>query len=267
MDYEASVRLSVFFGILMLMALLEILAPRRKRNFSRKKRWPANLGIVVINTILARLLIPTTAIGLAAYAQANGWGLFHFLPRSLWLTVPLSVIILDFVVYLQHILFHAVPALWRLHRMHHIDLDFDFTTGNRFHPVEILLSMAIKLTVIAALGAPPLGVLIFEVLLNACASFNHSNVLIPLHLDRILRWLVVTPDMHRVHHSVEEDETNSNFGFNLPWWDRLCGTYLAQPRMGHQQMEIGVRIFRDPGQCLSLPKMLKSPFSRNANAR
>jgi len=263
MNPETLIRLSLFVGMLVLMAFWERLAPRRKRIFSRWKRWPANLGIVVLNTLLVRLLIPITAIGLTSVVQANGWGLFHFLPQSLWITVPLTMIIMDFIIYLQHILFHAVPLLWRFHRMHHIDLEFDFTTGNRFHPVEIFLSMAIKLSVIAALGAPPLGILFFEILLNACATFNHSNVFIPLRFDAVLRWIVVTPDMHRVHHSIERDETNSNFGFNLPWWDHLCGTYRAQPRNGHEEMQIGQQTIHDPAQCLSLPGMLLTPFTKN----
>jgi sterol desaturase/sphingolipid hydroxylase (fatty acid hydroxylase superfamily) len=173
--------------------------------------------------------------------------------------VVLSVVILDLAIYLQHVLFHAVPALWRLHRMHHADLEFDVSTGLRFHPVEILLSTVIKLAVVAALGAPALAVVIFEVLLNATSMFNHSNVRVPLGIDRMLRWLVVTPDMHRVHHSITPRETNSNFGFNLPWWDRLFGTYRAQPQAGHEAMTIGIEQFRDVRE-LRLDRMLLQPF-------
>ncbi len=260
MSHEALIRLSVFFGMLAVMALWEVLAPRRKRTFSRKQRWPANLGIVALNTFLVRVLLPTTGLGLAAFAQARGWGLFNLRLASLWITVPLTILVMDFVIYLQHVLFHAVPLFWRFHRVHHTDPEFDFTTGNRFHPIEIFISMGIKFAVIAALGAPPAGVLVFEILLNACATFNHANAFLPLRVDRVLRWLVVTPDMHRVHHSIEKDETNSNFGFNLPWWDRLFGTYRAHPRKGHLDMTIGLETPRDPEQCLSLPRMLRFPF-------
>ena len=176
-----------------------------------------------------------TAVGLALLVEARRWGLFHAFGVPAWVAIPLAVILLDLAIYLQHVLFHAVPALWRLHRMHHADLEFDVTTGTRFHPIEILLSMVIKLgVVIAALGTPAVAVLIFEVLLNATSMFNHGNVRMPERLDRVLRWIVVTPDMHRVHHSIEVRETNSNFGFNLPWWDRLFGTYRDQPEAGHR---------------------------------
>jgi sterol desaturase/sphingolipid hydroxylase (fatty acid hydroxylase superfamily) len=195
----------------------------------------------------------------ALLAQSHGWGVFRALVVPVWLAVITSVILLDLAIYLQHALFHAVPVLWRLHRMHHADLEIDVTTGVRFHPLEILLSMAIKLGVVAALGAPAVAVLIFEVLLNATSMFNHGNVGLPQRLDRVLRWLVVTPDMHRVHHSVVPRETNSNFGFNLPWWDRLCGTYRAQPAAGHQAMTIGIEQFRDPGE-LRLDRMLLQPL-------
>ena len=180
-----------------------------------------------------------------------------------WVGVVASVVLLDLAIYFQHVLFHAVPVLWRLHRMHHADLDFDVTTGLRFHPIEILLSMVIKLAVVAALGAPALAVLIFEVLLNATSMFNHGNVRIPAGLDRVLRWVVVTPDMHRVHHSILSRETNSNFGFNLPWWDRLFGTYRAQPAAGHEGMTIGIEQFRDPRE-LRLDRMLLQPFRGDA---
>lgn len=222
-------------------------------------RWPGNLGVVVLDTVLVRILFPTTAVGLALLAEAKGFGLFNVWPVASWIAIVVSVVILDLVIYLQHVLFHAVPALWRLHRMHHADLEFDLTTGARFHPIEILLSMVIKLTVIGALGAPAVSVLIFEVLLNATAMFNHSNVRLPGPIDRILRWLVVTPDMHRVHHSVVVRETNSNFGFNLPWWDRLFGTYRAEPAAGHEGMIIGVDEIRDPVE-QRLDRMLTQPF-------
>src|SRR5215813_3533554 len=221
------IRLFAFAAVFAAMAAWEMLAPRRELKLARGSRWPSNIGIVLVDTALVRLAYPTTAVGLALIAEARGWGLCQALELPIWASVPLVVAALDLAIFLQHVLFHAVPALWRLHRMHHADLEIDVTTGARFHPIEILLSMGLKLGVVAALGAPPLAVLIFEVLLNATAMFNHSNVCMPARLDRVLRWIVVTPDMHRVHHSVRSRETNSNFGFNLPWWDRLLGTYRA----------------------------------------
>jgi sterol desaturase/sphingolipid hydroxylase (fatty acid hydroxylase superfamily) len=257
--YEPYIRLGAFSGVFVVMAIWELTAPRRQQAIGRGWRWPNNLGIVVVDTLLVRVLYPITAVGLALVAEERGFGLFNVIALPAWAGVLASVVILDLTIYLQHVLFHAVPALWRLHRMHHADLEFDVTTGLRFHPIEILLSMAIKLTVVAALGAPAVSVLIFEVLLNATAMFNHSNVRIPLGLDRVLRWLVVTPDMHRVHHSILARETNSNFGFNLPWWDRLFGTYRAQPAAGHDAMTIGIEQFRDARE-LGLDRMLLQPF-------
>ena len=259
LDMEPAIRLGVFLGVFAIMAGWEALVPRRARSVSRWIRWPSNLGIVAVNTLLLRVLIPTAAVGLALTGEARGWGLLNALALPYWLSVVLAVVLLDLAIYLQHVMFHAVPALWRLHRMHHADLDFDVTTGARFHPIEILLSMALKLGVVAALGAPALAVLVFEVLLNATAMFNHANARLPERLDRVLRWIVVTPDMHRVHHSVVPRETNSNFGFNLPWWDRLLGTYRAQPAAGHTAMTIGLEQFRDQGD-LRLDRMLVQPF-------
>ena len=256
---ELAIRLGFFLGIFAVMALWEVLMPRRRRAVSRWVRWPSNLGVVALNTVLLRVLTPTAAVGLALLAGERGWGLFNIAAVPYGLAVPLSVVLLDLAIYLQHIMFHAVPALWRLHRMHHADLDFDVTTGARFHPIEILLSMAIKLVVVAALGPPAFAVLIFEVLLNGTAMFNHGNVRIPPGIDRVLRWFVVTPEMHRVHHSVIPRETNSNFGFNLPWWDRLLGTYRAQPADGHEGMTIGIAQFRTPRD-LWLDLMLVQPF-------
>lgn len=259
LPHETALRLGGFAGIFAAMALWELLAPRRRQAFGRGRRWPSNIGVVALDTLLVRLLFPITAVGVALLAEAQGWGLFHALNAPAWLAIIASVILLDLAIYLQHVLFHAVPVLWRLHRMHHADLDFDVTTGARFHPIEILLSMGIKLGVVAALGAPAVAVLIFELLLNATSMFNHGNVRLPERFDRLLRWLVVTPDMHRVHHSVMPRETNSNFGFNLPWWDRLFGTYRAQPAAGHEQMTIGIEQFRDPRE-LRLDRMLLQPF-------
>jgi sterol desaturase/sphingolipid hydroxylase (fatty acid hydroxylase superfamily) len=259
LSYEPLVRFSVFVSIFAAMAAWEFLAPRRGQKIGRGLRWPSNIGVVVLDTVLVRLLFPVTAVGLALATEAQGWGLFHAINLPVWASTLLAVAALDFAIYLQHVLFHAVPALWHLHRMHHADQDIDVTTGTRFHPIEILLSMGIKLGVVAALGAPALAVLTFEVLLNATSLFNHSNVQMPVWLDRILRWIVVTPDMHRVHHSIVVRETNSNFGFNLPWWDRLFGTYRDQPAAGHEAMTIGIEQFRDPAE-QRLDRMLTQPF-------
>ncbi|MBI3707501.1 MAG: sterol desaturase family protein [Proteobacteria bacterium] len=259
LTHESAIRLGAFASIFGAMALWELLAPRRGQAIRRIKRWPSNVGIVALDTLLVRLVFPTAAVGVALSAETNGWGLFHAMKAPTWLAVIASVILLDLAIYLQHVLFHAVPVLWRLHRMHHADLEFDVTTGVRFHPLEILLSMAIKLGVVAALGTPPVAVLIFEMLLNATSMFNHGNVNLPQRLDRVLRRFVVTPDMHRVHHSVVPRETNSNFGFNQPWWDRLFGTYRAEPAAGHEGITVGIGQFRDARE-LRLDRMLLQPF-------
>lgn len=255
---EPQLRLIVFLGVLVAMAVWELAAPRRRREIPRVIRWTNNLGLVVIDTIVLRLSFPILAVGLAVIAQDRGWGLFNIIEAPGWVAVLVSIVVLDLVIYLQHVMFHAVPALWRLHRMHHADLEFDVTTGLRFHPIEILLSMVIKLAVVMALGPPAVAVLMFEVLLNATAIFNHSNIRLPMLLDRFLRLIVVTPDMHRVHHSIIPEETNSNFGFSLPWWDWLLGTYKAQPKAGHEEMSIGIEQFRTTRD-LWLDRMLVQP--------
>lgn len=264
LENEPTIRLGFFLGILVVMAIWELAAPRRRIEIPRVIRWTNNLGVVVIDTILVRLTFPIAAVGLALLSEKNGGGLFNIFEVPGWVAILVSIVALDFAIYLQHVLFHAVPALWRLHRMHHADLGFDVTTGLRFHPIEILLSMGIKLGVVAALGPPAVAVLIFEVLLNATAMFNHSNIKIPEKIDRVLRLFVVTPDMHRVHHSVIPAETDSNYGFNLPWWDRLLGTYTAQPRDGHEGMTIGFEQFRTVRD-LWLDKMLVQPLRRPAS--
>lgn len=257
--YEWLIRLVAFAGVIGVMASWEYWAPKRRLAVGRAPRWPGNFGVLAIDIILVRIIFPTAAVGVALVCEAQGWGLFNAVAVPFAVAVLVSVILLDLAIYLQHALFHAVPALWRLHRMHHADLDIDVTTGVRFHPVEILLSLLIKFAVIALLGAPALAVLIFEVLLNATSMFNHSNVRMPAPVDRIVRLLVVTPDMHRVHHSIVRTETNSNFGFNFPWWDRLFGTYRPQPAAGHDGMTIGVESFRDPAE-LRLDRMLLQPL-------
>jgi sterol desaturase/sphingolipid hydroxylase (fatty acid hydroxylase superfamily) len=225
----------------------------------RAARWPANLGIVVLDVLVVRLVLPTTAVGLALWLEGRDAGLMHALDVPPWLAFGISVVLLDLAIYLQHVLFHAVPLLWRLHRVHHADVEFDVTAGLRFHPLEILLSAGIKLAVIAVLGPPAAAVVVFELLLNGLAMFNHGNVRLPPGLERRLRWVVVTPDMHRVHHSWHADEHRCNFGFNLAFWDRLFGTYRAQPRDGHEAMTIGLSTFRDP-QWRGLHRMLLQPF-------
>jgi sterol desaturase/sphingolipid hydroxylase (fatty acid hydroxylase superfamily) len=257
---EIPIRLACFIGIFAIMALWELMSPRRVLSVPKWGRWSNNLGLVFINSIFLRVIFPTAAVGMAGLAQVNGWGLLNVYTLPYLLSVATAVIILDFVIYLQHVMFHAVPLFWRLHRVHHADLDFDVTTGARFHPIEIILSMLIKFAAILLLGPPVVGVVIFEILLNGTSMFNHSNIRLPSGIDRILRWFLVTPDMHRVHHSVEDDEANSNFGFNLSWWDRIFATYRDQPRAGHEIMEIGIHHYRDPKQVDRLPGMLALPF-------
>jgi sterol desaturase/sphingolipid hydroxylase (fatty acid hydroxylase superfamily) len=261
---EPAIRLAFFFGVLAALMVAEGALPRRRREIPRLIRWTGNLGIVAVDTLLLRLVFPVVAVGFAAICEQRGWGLLNAIAVPGWLAFVVSLLVLDLAIYLQHVMFHAVPALWRLHRMHHADLEFDVTTGLRFHPVEILLSMGIKIAVVAALGPPAVAVLVFEVLLNATSMFNHSNLRLPLGLDRVLRWLVVTPDMHRVHHSIYPNETNSNFGFNVPWWDRLLGTYTPQPRDGHEAMTIGIEQFRTRGD-LRLDRMLIQPLRGSAS--
>jgi sterol desaturase/sphingolipid hydroxylase (fatty acid hydroxylase superfamily) len=258
--HEPFIRLGCFAGIFVAVALGEVFAPRRRLSTSRTSRWSINLGIVVVNTLIVRLLFPIAAVGTAIIAAQKQWGLFNNIVIHPYVAIFLSFVILDFTIYIQHVLFHAVPILWRLHMVHHADLDFDLTTGSRFHPIEIAISMLIKIAVVILTGAPALSVILFEVLLNGTAMFNHGNLFIPLRLDRLLRRIVVTPDMHRVHHSVFPFETNSNFGFNVPWWDRLMGTYRDQPKMGHEDMTIGLNQFRDPSM-LTLPKILTLPLT------
>jgi sterol desaturase/sphingolipid hydroxylase (fatty acid hydroxylase superfamily) len=257
--HEPLIRLGAFFLVFLAMAVWEVLAPRRQQTFARRTRWPHNIGLLLVDTAVLRLVAPGAAIAVALAGEVHGWGLVNALALPAWAGIALSVVLLDLAIYFQHVMFHAVPALWRLHRVHHTDLDFDITTGTRFHPIEILISIGIKCAAVAAIGAPAIAVLAFEVLLNATAMFNHANARLPLGLDRLLRWIVVTPDMHRVHHSAVYNETNSNFGFNLPWWDRLFGTYRAQPAAGHEAMTIGVDAFRTR-EDLRLDRLLVQPF-------
>jgi sterol desaturase/sphingolipid hydroxylase (fatty acid hydroxylase superfamily) len=257
---EVTIRLGFFFGIFAAMAVWEVFSPRRRLHLGRSVRWLNNLGLVFLNSFVLRLLFPAAAVGMAVFSSEQGWGLFNYMEVPATIAILVSIVAMDFVIYLQHVMVHAVPALWRLHRVHHADIDMDVTTGARFHPLEIIVSMLIKFATIMVLGPPVVAVVIFEVILNATAMFNHSNVRIPETVDRIMRWLVVTPDMHRVHHSVEDDEANSNFGFSLPWWDRLFGTYRDQPRAGHEAMSIGIHTYNKPKLVVWLPGMLMLPF-------
>ena len=259
LQHEIPFRLGCFFIVLLTMMSWEWRWPRRALTLSRIQRWPANLGIIIVDSVVLRLVFPMLAVGVASLTEINGWGLFHRLNIPFWLALIASLLALDLAIYTQHVVFHKVPALWRLHRMHHTDLDFDVTTALRFHPLEIVLSMLIKLALVVLLGVPPIAVMLFEVILNATAMFNHGNVSVPSWLDRRLRWILVTPDMHRVHHSVRIEETDSNFGFNLPWWDRLFGTYRDQPRDGHIDMTIGLEYFRD-WRATRLYGLLLQPF-------
>ncbi len=260
--YEPLLRLTAFVTVFALMAVWEFAAPRRKREHSRQWRWPHNLALLAIDIAFIRVLAPGAAIAVAMAGEVNGWGLLNVVQPPTWLGILLAVAFLDLAIYFQHVAFHAVPTLWRLHRVHHTDLDFDVTTGTRFHPLEILISTGLKCAAVAAIGAPVVAVLAFELLLNASSMFNHGNVRMPAGLDRWLRWLVVTPDMHRVHHSIVFNETSSNFGFTLPWWDRLLGTYWAQPAGGHEGMTIGVDAFRSHDD-LRIDRLLIQPLLDN----
>jgi len=260
LKYEPGIRLVVFITAFLLLAGGEALIPRRARSVVRPWRWPTNLTLVALNTLIIRALLPLTAVGMAVIAEQRGWGLLHAVgPIPSVLAVPVAIVLLDLAIYLQHVLFHAVPILWRVHRMHHADIDVDVTTGSRFHPIEIFLSLLIKFVTIGALGASPLAVLLFEALLNAGSLFSHANLRLLSWLDRALRLVVVTPDMHRVHHSASGVETNTNFGFTFPWWDHLCGTYRAQPAAGHEAMTVGLTCFRDP-KYLRLDRTLLQPL-------
>jgi len=257
--HEPVLRVGFLLGMVGIMSIWEMLAPRRPLSVRKTYRWANNWGIVLTNTVLLRLLFPAGLVGLGLLVESRGWGLLQMLDLPVWLAVLIAVVILDFTVWAQHVLFHVVPWLWRLHRMHHADLDIDLTTGLRFHPIEIFLSFGIKAGAIVLIGAPAIAVLIFEIILSSLALFNHSNARIPVAVDRWLRWLIVTPDFHRVHHSWLPQETNSNYGFNLSLWDRSFRTYRAEPRDGHDGMTIGLPLFREPAW-ERLDKLLIQPF-------
>jgi sterol desaturase/sphingolipid hydroxylase (fatty acid hydroxylase superfamily) len=259
MDAESALRAGAFLAAFGAVALWEALAPRRRGSLERGHRWPANLGLLLVDVAVLRIVAPGAAVATAVMAQSRGWGVLSALDLPAWAAILASVALLDLVIYFQHVTFHAVPTLWRLHRVHHADLDFDATTGVRFHPVEILISMMLKCAAIVAIGASPAAVIAFEVLLNAASLFNHANASLPPRVERWVRRFIVTPDMHRVHHSIEYDESSSNFGFNLPLWDRLFGTYRAQPRVAHESMTLGVDAFREPADS-RLDQLLLQPL-------
>lgn len=256
---ELLIRLGFFIGILAIMFFWELMAPRRPLITSKVNRWLSNLVLVLVDSIAVRLIFPTAVAGVALIAQQHGWGFFNQFELPYLLKIILSILIFDLVIYLQHVLFHVVPLFWRLHMVHHTDLDIDATTGVRFHPIEIILSMGIKIMAAFLIGPPPIAVLVFEVLLNGTSIFNHGNVRYSQKIDSILRLLVVTPEMHRVHHSTIRWESNCNLGFNFPWWDRIFGTYRPQPAQGHLGMTIGLDQYKEPKK-LTLPWLLVLPF-------
>ena len=255
-------RLGIFVGILVFMAFLEFILPRRNVDANRKLRWTSNIGIVVLDSILVRILLPTTTIAVALYAESSNFGLFNLFSLPFILSIIISVLLLDVLIYTQHVIFHKIHWLWRFHRMHHSDTHIDVTTGIRFHPVEILLSLLIKYAAILVFGIPAVAVVLFEIILNATAMITHSNLNLPKGLDQLLRWLFVTPDMHRIHHSIHRQETDSNYGFNLSIWDRLFGTYIEEPRDTHEKMLIGIDQFRHKREQI-IDKLLTQPFRKN----
>jgi sterol desaturase/sphingolipid hydroxylase (fatty acid hydroxylase superfamily) len=259
MALEDLIRVGSYLSMLGVMATWELLAPRRSLTASKCCRWRGNLMIVILNTVIARLLFMGGVVAAAAMAQERGWGLLNWIDGPVWVEFVLAMVGLDLIIYVQHQVFHIVPILWRFHMMHHSDLDLDVSSGVRFHPVEIIISTLVKIVAVLALGAAPLAVMVFEIVLNSTALFNHSNVKIPISVEPVLRWFVVTPDMHRIHHSTDPRETNSNYGFNLPWWDRLFGTYCVEPALGQLGMKIGLEHLGPP-VCLNLMKMLRFPF-------
>jgi len=258
-QHENALRLGAFLCLAAVMGVWERKAPRRPLRLAPGMRWPANLGLLVIDVLVLRLLFPVAAVAVAGLAAAEGWGLFHRIGVPAWAAFLVCVVALDLIIYLQHVAFHKAPWLWRVHRVQHTDPEFDFTTGVRFHPLEIALSMVIKVIAVVLLGAPVPAVITYELMLNVSAVFNHSNVQIPERVDGWLRLAVVTPDMHRVHHSIKGHELNSNFGSFLPWWDRLFHTYNAQPESGHRSMRIGLIGFGQE-RATGFWRLLSQPF-------
>ena len=246
LENEGLIRLSVFGGMLALMMGLEALMPRRPRVQKRLDRWRTNFALSLLNSLILRFGFPILAVGTALWTQAQGWGVMPLLGLPAWLELVVTLLLLDVAIYWQHRLFHVTPIFWRFHKVHHSDQDIDTLTAVRFHPVEIVFSMLIKMALVVALGATPEAVILFEIILNATALFNHANLKLPTGVDRLLRLVLVTPDMHRIHHSVIQTETDRNFGFNIPLWDRLFGSYCASPQAGHLGMRIGLTAYREP---------------------
>lgn len=261
-ENQLVVRLVPFLSILFIMMAVETLFPRRRRTENRAKRTVNNLLLTVVNSLVIKVLPVLSAVAAASFASQRGWGILNQLEWPVWLEYFIVVVLMDMVIYWQHVASHHVPVLWRLHQVHHADHDLDASSGLRFHPIEISFSMVLKCITVVLMGAPPESVILFEIVLNGCAVFNHSNVKLPIWMDRVLRLFVVTPDMHRVHHSVERDETNSNYGFNIPWWDRLFGTYRAQPRGEHQHLKLGLPEYPDSGQTIPFLSMLLMPWKK-----
>ena len=245
-EYESFIRLGAFFGIFALLTIWEIASPRRELLQLRRFRWFSNFGLIVLSNVLVRFVFPTAAVGIALIVEQNQWGFLYYFDLPVIIHFIAAFVLMDLSLYFQHVMFHSLPSFWRFHRVHHSDLDCDVTTGLRFHPIEIVLSILIKFLTIAALGIPVLTVVIFEIILNAASMFTHSNIKMPAVIEPVIRWFIVTPDMHRVHHSLNENETNSNFGFFISVWDRVFGTYLSQPKEGHSRMQLGLKAFREP---------------------
>ena len=262
-DSESSIRLAIFLGMFLLLAIAEVLFPRRKPAYSKPKRWLSNLGISALNTLVVRISFPIAGVAAAMLAQERQWGLLNQLPLAAWLNILVFLLLFDLAIYWQHRLFHVVPWLWRFHRMHHTDVDYDLTTGSRFHPCSILISAAIKIALVIVLGASAAAILTAEVVLNVTAMFNHSNLKLPQSMDHKLRKILVTPDMHRIHHSTDSIEHNANFGFNFPWWDRIFGSYLDQPKMSHEDMDIGITGFQER-KSIDIFTLLIQPFTKSA---
>ena len=263
MENEATIRLAVFVGLFAALALIEAALPRRVRAQPRSARWMTNWAIIILDTLTLRLMaiaLPLLAVGAALDAQAHGWGVMNALGLPLWLAAILTILIFDLAIWAQHLITHKIPILWKFHRVHHADRDIDVTTAIRFHPVEIALSMLLKIGLVYLLGPPALGIILFEIILNGTAMFNHANIKLPLGLDALLRRVLVTPDMHRVHHSIHRHEHDSNYGFALSIWDRMFGTYIAQPEKGHEDMEIGLEWQDDRPSRLGWSLML--PFRK-----
>ena len=263
-EYESYIRLGFFLGLFSLLTIWEISSPKRQLLQLRRLRWFSNIGLIVISSVLIRFILPTAAVGVALHVEQNNLGFLSYYDLSLMIKFLLAFILMDLAIYFQHVMFHALPMFWRFHRVHHSDLDCDITTGLRFHPFEMVISILFKFLIIISIGAPVLAVVVFEIILNAASMFTHSNIKIPSVIERIVRWFIVTPDMHRIHHSINENETNSNFGFFMSIWDRMFGTYIKDPEQGHINMKIGLQGFRE-AKWQNLRWLIYLPFVSKIN--